>query len=131
MLVSVLEMLYVLCCGCSRLSCLSNVRSSAHTLLLALSFELHPVTTLSPVLQPWQLSHHIQCSKDTGYNRQSVSETSCNLYASCQYLTTILMCLWYGLKLELRLVAAMLPCNQYALMILYRRRIKVVLLSPL
>lgn len=59
MLVSVLELLYALCCGCNKLSCLSNVHSSAQTLLLAHSFELHPATTLSPVLQPRQPGHHI------------------------------------------------------------------------
>lgn len=72
-LVSVLEMLYVLCCDCDKLSCLSNVHSSAQTLLLACSFELHPVTTLSPVPQPWQPNHHTLSSKDTGYNMQSIS----------------------------------------------------------
>lgn len=73
MFVSVLEMLYVLCCGCDKLSCLSNEHSSAQTLLLALSFELHPVTTLSPVLQPLQRDHHTLTSKDTGYNAQCIS----------------------------------------------------------
>lgn len=45
---------------------------SAQMLLLAHSFELHPLTTLSPVLQPWKLSHHTRSSKDTGYNTQSI-----------------------------------------------------------
>lgn len=31
----------------------ANVRCSAQTLLLALSFKPHPATTLSPALQPW------------------------------------------------------------------------------
>lgn len=85
MFVSVLEMLYVLCCGCNKLSCLSNEHSSAQTLLLALSFELHPVTTLSPVLQPWQRGHHTHSSKDTGYNTQCISVATSECAPSSLY----------------------------------------------
>lgn len=82
MLVSVLDMLYVLCCGCDKLSCLSNVHSSAQTLLLACSFEPHPATTLSPVSLPWQPSI-THSSKDTGYSMQhiSVATSASSLYA--------------------------------------------------
>lgn len=41
-------------------------RSSAQSLLLAHSVELHPLTTLSPVLQPWKPSQHARSSTDTG-----------------------------------------------------------------
>lgn len=75
----------VLCSGCDKLSCLSNVHSSAQTLLLALGYELHPVTTLSPVLQPWQPSNHILSSKDTGYNTQSISVATLQCALSGHY----------------------------------------------
>lgn len=59
--------------------------SSAQMLLLAHSVELHPLTTLSPVLQPWKLSHLTRSCKDTGYNTQSICAATSQYTPSSSY----------------------------------------------
>lgn len=76
--------------------------SSAQTLLLAHSFELHPLTTLSPVLQPWKLSHHTRSSKDTGYNTQSISVATSQCTPSSRYA------LYLRLKTHISIIVALL-----------------------
>lgn len=62
------------CCGDVCMMCVVAATSSAvcqmwcgsaQTLLLAYSFELHLLITLSPMLLPWKPNHH---THDTGYN---------------------------------------------------------------
>lgn len=76
--------------------------SSAQMLLLAHSVELHPLTTLSPVLQPWKLSHLTRSCKDTGYNTQSICA------ATSQYTPSSSYAFYLRLKTHISIIVALL-----------------------